>query len=221
MSTTFTKVKYYKVLSADFQHYDHTYTLGLNIDKVPFNPKGECQPGGLYFTTFEHIHLYFWFGTFVAEVTIPDDAQLYNEGNKSKADKIIISNIVTIREFIIAQGYEWYMDKLKNTISILENCPIEWFTTEHLQFAIDGSKEKYILVGVNENLFTREICLEMIKIHPHNLQYIPKNKMWYKLVCQAVKKHGCVIKFVTYHLLTPELKKYGKNCGAYVCRVYK
>ncbi len=37
-------------LTNEFEcHNGFSFKTGLNIDFIPFNPKGECQPGGIYF----------------------------------------------------------------------------------------------------------------------------------------------------------------------------
>jgi hypothetical protein len=94
--------QFYKWLAGDMRHYDFTYKEGLNVDHLPFNPSGVCEPGGLYFTTLEYVpgwHSWHW--SLIADVTIPDDARVYKEpgGTKWKADRIILSNIRPRDEF--------------------------------------------------------------------------------------------------------------------------
>ncbi len=72
------------------------YHHGLNIDTEPFYPYGECQGGGLYCTTEEHINKFSnkEYGKKIWKVTIPDDAQVYIEGpDKLKADRLIINEL--------------------------------------------------------------------------------------------------------------------------------
>jgi hypothetical protein len=96
---------WYKLLYTNRRHYDVTYEEGLNVDPLPFYPKGECQPGGLYFTHFDYVA--YWFGRlnyimYIADVTVPTDARVYIEpcGTKLKADKLELSNIRPLREFL-------------------------------------------------------------------------------------------------------------------------
>jgi hypothetical protein len=101
----FTSRSWYKLLHADRRHNGVTYEEGLNVDPVPFNPTGSCQPGGLYFTHFDYI-VYWWRSldncSHIAEVTVPPDARVYIEpcGMKLKADKIELSNIRPLGEFL-------------------------------------------------------------------------------------------------------------------------
>src|SRR5271156_4589482 len=85
--------KYVKILAENLIHHNFQYKEGLNIDTIPFNPSGECEPGGLYYCEREKAYLYANFGPFIADVEIPDDARIYAEPDRYKADKIIISNI--------------------------------------------------------------------------------------------------------------------------------
>ena len=91
---------YFKILNKNMNHYGFQYKEGLNIDTVPFNPKGDCEPGGLYFTDERYIFDYLHFENLIADVEIPPDAKVYKNKNKWKADRIILSNIRPVEEFI-------------------------------------------------------------------------------------------------------------------------
>ncbi len=84
-----------RFMNDDMTHHNFVYKEGLNEDTVPFNPRGNCENGGLYFTTHNHIKLFMNFdgSGHLRLVGIPDDAQVYVvPGNKWKADKIIIGD---------------------------------------------------------------------------------------------------------------------------------
>jgi len=70
------------------------YKTGLVIDPKPFNdsPNESCVEGGIYFTTKEYIHRFFWMGTNLRPVKIPKDARvvLDPEGDKYRADRVIL-----------------------------------------------------------------------------------------------------------------------------------
>jgi hypothetical protein len=86
---------FYKFLNDDFIHYDFKYQIGLNIDHVKFNPHSECQKGGLYFCDEVNCHYYLTRNMhYLAIIEIPDDAQVYNETYKFKADKLIVKEIL-------------------------------------------------------------------------------------------------------------------------------
>jgi len=85
-------MKFYKITNEDEYHKGMKYTTGLNVDVLPFNPSGDCEPGGIYFSR-EDILAFFGYGPWIREVTLPPDAQVYeNPGSpkKWKADKVVL-----------------------------------------------------------------------------------------------------------------------------------
>ena len=90
--------KYLKFTNKDENHYGFQFRDGLNEDTEVFFPHGECKGGGIYFTEKEHMYTWLtsWYHKFVREVTIPDDARVYVEREKFKADKIILSKASAI-----------------------------------------------------------------------------------------------------------------------------
>jgi hypothetical protein len=89
---------YIKILSEDLKHNGFQYKEGLNVDTIPFNPTGSCLPGGLYFTDEKYLLDFLGYGTKIADVEIPSNAKVYRDGNKWKADKIILKNIRDIKD---------------------------------------------------------------------------------------------------------------------------
>jgi hypothetical protein len=135
---------WYKLLNADFRHRGVTYKEGLNVDPVPFNPTGECEPGGLYFTHFDYVP-YWWHRLepllYIAEVTVPDDARVYIEpcNTKLKADKFVLSNILTLKEFF----------------DTLDERTLEWMVTAApgLLAYVDKQNEEMCLAAVRHNTY--------------------------------------------------------------------
>lgn len=85
-------------LHDNLTHYGFKYGLGLNSDTKQFKPFGECSDGGLYFCEENKRHLYYRnYGFNLALIEIPDDARVYVEENKFKADKLFIKNIADFR----------------------------------------------------------------------------------------------------------------------------
>jgi hypothetical protein len=91
--------KFYKVLPesmvSDKNYFK--YKPGLNAVTV-FKAEGECYGYGLYFADYMNIHNFLHYGGLIAIVTVPDDAFVYTEMGKFKANKIILTNIVPIGE---------------------------------------------------------------------------------------------------------------------------
>lgn len=73
------------------KHHEHQYITGLNVDRLTFNPSGECSPGGLYFCTLAAVQNWRDNHVYLRWVTIPDDAQVYVMDDQFKCDKFILS----------------------------------------------------------------------------------------------------------------------------------
>jgi hypothetical protein len=85
-------MKFYKITNITECHSGLQYHTGLNVDILPFNPSGDCEPGGIYFSS-KDILAFLDYGPWIREVIIPEDAQVYeNPGfpKKWKADKVIL-----------------------------------------------------------------------------------------------------------------------------------
>lgn len=87
-------ISFVKLTNSNECHNGFRFKDGLNIDTVDFNPIEECRPGGIYFCFREDYERWTKYGCsqmfYIREVSIPDDAQVYCEENKFKADKIIL-----------------------------------------------------------------------------------------------------------------------------------
>lgn len=82
-----------KLTNSNECHNGFQFRDGLNSDTVEFDPTGECSPGGLYFC--EQSKIMKWIDYdgqmfYIRHVIIPDDARVYIEENKFKADRIIL-----------------------------------------------------------------------------------------------------------------------------------
>lgn len=94
-----------KLLNSDFVHYGVTYRGGLNVDPLPWNPSGSCEPGGLYFTLPRYAGNWVTrFTEHVADVVVPDGQPVWADDDsptKWKAPQLVISNIRPLREFLM------------------------------------------------------------------------------------------------------------------------
>ena len=86
-------MKYYKILNEEENHNGFQYKDGLNIDSVPFQPKGSCVRGGIYFAS-KDILAFLDYGSWIREVTIPRDARWVKDPGdgpeKFRADRVIL-----------------------------------------------------------------------------------------------------------------------------------
>ena len=159
--------KFYKVLNDTLCHFDFTYTEGLNVDTQPFNPSSTCSKGGLYFCEEEHLHLYlFSYGSICATVSIPDNALVYKEDTKYKANQLILHNIQPITEL-----------------------PLWWdatFTKNIVQ------KNGYALKFIKEQ--TEEMCRLAVQQHGYALKFIKEQTE--EMCRLAVQQNGYALKFI-------------------------
>lgn len=126
-------------------HHDFKYTTGLNVDTVPFNPSGECKPGGLYYSR-EDILYFLSFGPYIAEVEIPEDAEVYEEttnisGIKSsytkwKANKIILKE----RELITGKVIKRLIEEGAEP-RVSDDFPLWWANSYGTEDMIDALME--------------------------------------------------------------------------------
>jgi len=85
-------MEFYKITNKNEIHYEMEYKTGLNVDIKPFNPSGDCETGGIYFSR-EDILSFLEYGCWIREVTLPKDEEIYEnpgEPKKWKTHRIIL-----------------------------------------------------------------------------------------------------------------------------------
>ncbi len=89
-------------------HGNYPYRLGLNSLKYNneiFDASPHCVAGGLYYCKLENILDYSNYGHTLCFVSIPDDAQVVQIGNKFKTDRFVIDQMFDLRD---AQTWEFF-----------------------------------------------------------------------------------------------------------------
>jgi len=76
-------------------NFGYIYKYGKNVDTNIFSPYGKCSAGGLYFTLESMMEKYNEFGFIIVEITVDDDARVWIEDGKMKADKINVVSKIT------------------------------------------------------------------------------------------------------------------------------
>ena len=80
-------MKFYKVVNPK-GHHGLIYKEGLNVDPLPFNPHGDCESGGIYFSR-EDILAFIGYGNMIYEVTpIGEIYENPGEPKKYKAHEV-------------------------------------------------------------------------------------------------------------------------------------
>jgi len=203
---------YVKILHSSLEHHRFTYKEGENVDTVPFDPSGSCQPGGLYFTDLLHFTKFDYIGKLVADVTLPKDARVYAEGEegqrlfpsrsvyKWKADKIILSNIRPLTEIFAGMSDEKIWDILKQNKRAINYVP---FTV--MIMAIKQNCE--IFKRIYRKYRTLEVCMEAIKHDGLLLRYVEEEiKITSPELCEiAVNQNPLALQYVPLPLRSLEL----------------
>ena len=85
-------MNYYKITNEKEIHDNMQYKDGLNVDVLPWNPKGDCQKGGIYFASTD-ILAFLDYGCWIRKVEVPEGVEIYeNPGDpkKYKAPKVFL-----------------------------------------------------------------------------------------------------------------------------------
>ncbi len=188
------EVKYYKVLNRDLTHNGFKYQLGLNIDSVPFNPTA-CEVNDFDYTTKEYLSEFLDYGCYIADVSIPDDAKVYEDpdGNKWKADKIIIDKITWMGEHELWKDMEFLLtvDANKYDFTCL---------TCDMYNLVAKIKEKPVNIMFVKNQ-TYAFCLAAVKQNYKAIRYVKEQT---PELCQiAVERDWRALEFIQNQ--TPEL----------------
>lgn len=187
--------KFVKFTNESEIHNGFKFQDGLNVDTVPFCPRGKCKPGGLYFCDYETDGGHWTYYNHVAcryyrMVQIPDnkEAQVYFEQNKIKASHIILGERKGI----------WECDELFSmSIKVHDLKLIKY---------IDISTVQYFNVVVN---FLRglkwkddEIYFRMVADNPSFLEFVPENYRNAEMCETAVTFKPALLKWVPKQLDT-------------------
>lgn len=182
---------YYKIIPSNGLQFQE----GLNIDPIPFNPIGCCLKGGIHFTDRDNISRFFHYGSLIAEITIPDNAQVYQEKpiHHWKADRIIINNVIRIEEFKGWQDPEFCRIAVQNN-----GMAIQYVNNPSVELCVIAVKNNgYSLQFIDQDRLDDrkgEICRLAVEYVPWAIKYVKEQTD--ELCKLAVKKNGLAIKYV-------------------------
>lgn len=191
---------FYKVLNGakDFTHFGMRYTVGVNRDVIPFNPSGECQPGGLYFTTANNLAPWLCYGDHIAIVGVEDDARVFIEKNKFKADAITIQEIIPFNDIPLR-------DERLASILLFHNCRPPATLEQNYDDCLRAAKKTGALYLVHPRFRTAEMCLAAVREHSFALKFVPEQLKTEELCTIAVKDFPVSLKYVKPESQTREL----------------
>lgn len=188
---------FHKFLHEDLTHHGMTYKVGLNEDVLPFNPSGDCESGGLYFTGRSQIHKFIDYGPKFATVLIPDDAQVYynirEDGIilKFKSDKIVITSIDD------SAPHEIYRTAVHKNGSTLQYVPS---TLRNREICLTAVRECGIALKHVPNVLRsdRDICLAAIRENELAFEYVSSELCTDREIClAAVRECGFALKYIS------------------------
>ena len=178
-------IKLFKFLNNDLTHYRCTYGVGLNIDVLDFNSTAECLSGGLYFCEESKCYMFaLIYGQKLAHIEIPDDARVYVEKDKFKADKIIIKEIVDFKDVLD----DFWINMLHQNGLILQLIKKQTDDVCTLAVKQNGYALKYVKKQVDD------ICEFAVRQNGRALQFVLKQT---PMICKlAVTQNGLVLEYV-------------------------
>ena len=97
-------VELVRICNPDKKHYNYEWHDGENIDILPFQAKGECLPGGLYFTTLENLLCFADYYNYLGDhwfvrVTVDDNEDVWQEDYcKCKAHRVMVTSMTRIKD---------------------------------------------------------------------------------------------------------------------------
>ena len=141
-------ITFVKLTNERENHNGFQFKTGVNRDHLPFNPEGVCQPGGIYicpshlfYKWLSYNEKMFWFRI----VTIPDNAQIYDESS----DKVKVDHLILSERKSIDEGRDLWLQACKLDHGVLQCVP--------------------------ESLKDREMCLTACKQKGSALRYVPES----------------------------------------------
>lgn len=218
----FCDILFIKLTNETETHNGFKFESGINVDIHEFNSTDECSKGGIYFIDEQEAWRWLYYNKeigimrYIRRVFIPNDAKVYVEANKFKADKLILGDRIEVSRTL-------WQTAAKKCIGILQHIP-EFLIDKimyrdavkidgrSLQFVPDDMKDSRLckdavinysnaLQFVPESIMNKDICREAVKRNAGTLQYVPHHLKDWDMCIKAVRQKGLALQFV------PELIK--------------
>ena len=187
--------EFYKITNENENHFGLQYVTGLNIDPNPFNPSGSCQKGGIYFVEVHDIPNFLHLGIYLRKTTIPDDARVYIEVGKFKADKLDLDD-----RFLIKNLAHWNLTDYCEKAVHKNGLALKFVVKQTIQICEMAVRSNGLALEFVEDKFkTESICLAAVKENGWALEFVPKNFsniIMDKLNKIAVRSNGTIIRFI-------------------------
>lgn len=235
--------KYYKLTKMHECHRGMSYHTGEIIDKLKFNPSGECSAGGMYlFHESQLVHYWKYYNStyWIREVTFPTDAKIYIEVGKYKCNKFILGERKEFNKYDYLTNQECLQSIKSKFIhnKITPKCSsnyIIWLDEdikddiEHLisvldtdyNLCLDSIKSNVVkLSHVPGKFRDHKLCQEAVNVDIKNLQFIPQTDEFRDLCFEEVRKSNLAIQWVPLYFISYELHleavKFNENALQFV-----
>ena len=142
-------------------HNGFQFKTGLNEDIIPFDPTGECKPGGIYFTDIGNIPIWLEYGYIVMKycrtVTLPPDCRVYIEENKIKADKMILGERVEIKDLPYWSNNDYCLNAIRKGVYSLKY-------VKNINHNIKSNTLIHTRTSTGQHISMRKIEIQLSKI---------------------------------------------------------
>ena len=184
--------KFVKLTNKEENHNGYEFKSGLNVDTEQFYPYGECHRGGIYFCEWGKLPMWLVYGdnrmVYVRLVSIPDDAQVYEEEDKWKADRLVLGEREEIGKLTVWDDVEYCMAAVRQNSHALE-----YVHNQTEKICLEAVRRNGSAVGYVKDQ-TEEICMAAVKRDCHALIHV-KNQTE-EICLAAVKQNGYVLQYV-------------------------
>ena len=207
-----------KLTNMEETHNGFKFDDGLNADTISFNTNITCSSGGMYFIEECNMHKWIFYNSvvgfmyYVRKVTIPDDARVYVEIDKFKADKIMLGP----RERI---DKNTYIKAIKHDNIIFKNMPDDLKDRDICMEAIRNDEYNHdALCYVSLEIKDKDMCAESVKLCGKTLQYVPHHLQDRDMCEDAIKYNGIMLEFVEDSLKDEELCMISVKCYGHMLK---
>jgi len=162
----------------------------LNQQELAAHVRSPKFVGGLYYTDKKNLSKFINYGELIAELEIPEDAEVYQDLDKDKwkADKFIIKSICKFEDHPFFQDPEWCLTAVKNN-----GTSVKYMKNPSYDICLTAVKENGYALQYIENQ-TKELCLAAITKCPFAIRFVKEPT--YEMYMKAIELHGHTLQYI-------------------------
>lgn len=187
-----------KILPENMMSNGFQYTLGKNIDILPFSTQEHCK-NGLYFLDMENIFDYFDRGTKLAIIKISDNEDVYVD--KCCSHENFRTHSLTIEKVMpLNESKTWELLRKKGfDIQMNDNFLFEWSASHGYLELVKYLHENGVDIACKDNYAIKISCekgyLEQVKyLHENGADITTNNN--YPIILATLKEHFDIVKYL-------------------------